>query len=339
MPRPQLRYRLGSALVIPAPIVIPPEVPSAPLAAYPVGSQAGVPTGLTLTATSGLPAPDATAPFSRTDPIDGTAVSLSGVKRWSARSWSTTLSGDVPAGEVWWFDRCSFSMASSAFFCFDINTPSGANDRKSPTLVFTRCTFDGQSHTDKALTANRAWAEDCEINADVAGNDVGGCEDGWIGAAYCTIVRGNVRCGVGLNTTDPHSDGIQMTDTGGTAICQTWLSGGSMSGALSGNSALRVGTEFGAVDDVRLWYCGFGGRSAQTVQFRGDNGSPGTPITNVRFRGNRWCDNNSGFLWDFQQEPGAGLMLAEWTDNARGTDGTVGGTAYTAGQVLSSPGV
>lgn len=312
--------------------------PVAPLAAYTQGTQAGVPAGLSLTATSGLPTPDATVPFTRTDPVDGTAVSLTGVKRWSARSWSTTLSGSVPSGEVWWFDRCRFAMAASAFFCFDVNTPNGPNTRKSPTLIFTQCEFDGGGHTDKALTANRAWVERCVVNVD-QGGDIGGCEDGWIGCAYCTVIESNIRCGVGLNTTDPHSDGIQMTDTGGTALYRCWLSGGGMTGPLTGNSAFRVGTEFGAVTGVDVLYCGFGGRGAQTVQFRGDNGPTGSPITGVRFRGCRWCDSGSAFLWDFQQEPGGGTMLAEWSDIARGTDGVVGGVSYTAGQVLASPGV
>lgn len=312
-------------------------VNSAPLAAYTLGTQVGVPTGTSLTATSGIPTQDATVTFSRTDPIDGSAITINNVKQWSARSWALTLSGSVPAAEVWWFDRCAFNVPSS-FFCFDYDTPSGPNDRKSPTLIFTRCTFNGSGSTDKGLTSNRAWVEECEITVD-QGSDVGGCEDGWISCVYCTVIRCNIRAGLGSNRTDPHSDGLQITDTGATAFYQTWFSGGGMTGALQGNSALRVGTEFGATAAVDVFYCGFGGGGGSTVQFRGDNGAANTPITGVRFRGCRWCDNLSAFHYDFQQDAAGGTMIAEWTDNLRGTSGTVGGVFYPAGYVMPNPGI
>src|SRR5689334_18900481 len=116
--------------------------PTAPLAAYTLGTQVGVPTGTSLTATSGLPTADATGvTFARTDPVTGSAVSVSGVQKWSARSWAATLSSTVPTGEVWWFDRCAFTPTGSNFFSVDIDTPNGANNRLSPTLIFTQCTF------------------------------------------------------------------------------------------------------------------------------------------------------------------------------------------------------
>jgi hypothetical protein len=245
----------------------------------------------------------------------------------------------VPSGEVWWFDRCAFAPSGSNFFAFDVDTPSGANDRLSPTLIFTQCSFGpGATGTsDKGLTANRAWMEDCDVGVTSSGQ--GTCEDGWISCVYCTVIRSNVRAGIAGNTTDPHSDGLQITDTGKTGFYRVWLDGGPMTGALQGNAAIRVGTEFGATDGVDVFYCGFGGKSGNSVQFRGDNGGASTPITNVRFRGNRWCNDGSSFLHDFQQEAGGPTMISEWTDNKAGITMTVGGVGYTAGDVISSPGV
>lgn len=311
--------------------------PTAPSSAFAVGSAVGVPTGLSLTATSGLPTEDATVTFARTDPITGASFSIPNVRQWSARRWTDTLSRTVGAGEVWWFDRCAFDMVA-AFFAIDIDTSSGDNDRLSPTVILTRCRIDGGGATDKGLALHRVWVEQCDVNAVTTAPDQGGCEDGWIGAAFSTVIESNIRCGIGSNTTDPHSDGVQITDTGGTAFYRSWLSGGSMTAGLQGNAAIRVGTEFGAVDGVDVFYCGFGGRSANNVQFRGDNGSASTPITNVRFRGNRWYTDGAGFLHDFQQEAGGPTMITEWTDNRIGADITVGGTPYTAGTLVTNPG-
>lgn len=310
---------------------------TAPTAAYTLGTQVGVPTGTSLTATSGLPTADLTGQtFARTDPVTGVAVSRTGVQKWVNRSWAATLSGTVPSGEVWWFDGCRFAPSGSNYFAFDVDTPSGPNSRLSPTLIFTNCEFGpGASGTaDKGLTANRAWVENCDINRVSSGQ--GTCEDGWISAVYCTIIGTNIRAGIGLNTTDPHSDGLQITDTGGTAFYRAWIDGGPMTGALQGNAAIRVGTEFGATDGIDLFYCGLGGKSGNNVQFRGDSG--GHLITNVRFRGNRWCTDGASFLYDFQQG-GAGTMITEWTDNAFGTDCTIGGQFYAAGTTVPSPGV
>lgn len=313
---------------------------AAPLAAFTLGTQVGVPTGTSLTSTSGsLPTQDSTTTFTRIDPITGTAVSLSGVKKWSNRQFTATVNGTVPTGEVWWFDKCLFSPNSNSFFCFDVDTPNGANSRLSPTLIFTQCTFGpGAGVTsDKALTSNRAWMEQCDVNREISGQ--GRCEDGWISAVYCTIIESNIRCGIAANTTDPHSDGLQITDTGGTAFYRTWLDGGPMTGALTGNAALRVATEFGGTSGIDLYYCGIGGKSGNNVQFRGDNGTNPSPLTNVRFRGNRWCSDGAAFLYDFQQESGGGTMITEWSDNKIGINCTIGGVAHTAGEVLSSPGV
>jgi hypothetical protein len=313
--------------------------PQAPLAAFAAGSEVGVPTGTSLTATSGIPTQDATVSFSRTDPITGGGVSLSGVKQFSARSWASTVSTTVPSGEVWWFDRCRFAPSGGNFFAFDVDTSNGANSRLSPTLIFTRCDFGpGSAGTcDKALTANRAWVEDCVVGALSSGQST--CEDGWTSCVYCTVIGSNVWAGVGANVTDPHSDGVQLTDTGSTAFYRCWLDGGPMVGALQGNAGIRCGTEFGALDDVWCWYCGIGGKSGNNVQFRGDNGGASTPITGVNFKGNRWCSDGASFLHDFQQEAGGPAMIEAWVDNKIGVNCTIGGTPYTAGDVISSPGV
>lgn len=312
--------------------VRPPAPPSAPLAAYTPGSQVGTPTGTSLTATTGLPSPDSIVTWTGTDPITGAVVSIPNVKKFFRRSWAATLGSTVPSGEVWWF-------AEGSAYTVDIDTSSGANNRLSPTLIFSDFTIGptGSSHADKALTSQRTWLDRCDVNQLVGAN--GNCEDGWIGAAYSTILRSNIRAGVGTNTTDPHADGIQLLDTGEFAAYLTWIDGGVMDPPLNGNAAIRQGTEFGAATNIRVWYCGIGGNSFNNVQFRGDNGPASSPITGVSFRGNRWCSDGAGFEYDFQQEGGGGTMISEWSDNLYGIDCTIGGTPFAAGQTVTSPGI
>lgn len=306
---------------------------SAPLAAHAAGSVVGVPTGTSLTSTSGLPAEDSIASFSRTDPITGAAVSLTGVRKWSNRHFTATVTGPVPAGEVWWFDQCLFSPPTDNFFCLDTETPNGANTRLSPTIILTRCSIGPDTaRAGKALATHRAWIENCDVNRLISGE--GRTEDSWIGGAFCTVIESNFHAGIGTEIIDPHADGVQLTDTGASAFYRCWFDGGQMTGFFQGNSCIRVGTEFGAVDGIDMFYNGFGGRSGNNVQFRAQP----NPLSNIRFRGNRWCTDGAIFLYDFQQASGSPAMITEWTDNRIGINCTIGGVSYAAGDLVGNPG-
>jgi hypothetical protein len=317
---------------------------SAPLVPFTANTQVGPPSGTSFTSTTGLPTADATEDFVRTDPLTGSAAGRTACKKYVEREWTSTITlSEQPAGDYYWFHRCRFSTSGS-FFGIDItNWQNGGTNRLLPSLIFTECEFVGNNSTDKVLAVNRAWFENCDLNkaqnSGAYGADAGGAEDAIIGASLCTFVGCNIRAGVGNNTTDPHSDGVQIGDTGASLWWRSWISGGSMSGAVRGNAAMRVGTEFGDVDSVKVYYCGFGGTPLNTVQFRGD-ARVGGKITGVEFVGNRWVCDGAGFLNDFQQGTGGGTMIAAWSDNKVGANITLTEEgAYSAGTVVASPGI
>jgi hypothetical protein len=314
----------GFTDVDPAP---PTPTSGAPLAAYTVGTQVGVPTGTTLTATTGLPAPDATETVTLVHPVTSQQIIVPGVKVWRRRRWTAVLSATVPAGEHWMFDECAFEPSTNSFFAVDIATPDGGVDPLNPTVILRKCTLDGGDRTTNSAGLHRTWATQCHVVR---------AENAWVGGAICTFDRCNLVAGIGFDLSDPHPDALQMLDTGKTTFWRCWLDGGPLTGAQTANSVLRVGTEGGAdVDDVQVRECGFGGHCTQTVQFRGDSGS--RSITNVQFVGNRWCDDGSGFEYDFQQAGSATQMISTWSDNVRGASGTVGGVSRPAGTVLTRP--
>lgn len=282
---------------------LPEAGPSAPLTAYAVGTQVGVPTGTTLTTTPGgsLPAPDAVEAFQLTHPVTG-ATSNQTYQVWRHRLFTGAPSIQPGAGQHYLFDECEGLVANSSWV-FDLNTGGAVADQMQPLYVFRRCTLNGSDTTERVLSGHYAWLLDCHIT---------GGADAWQGAAFSVAERCNIIATTDTRNPDPHSDGIQLTDTGGITLSQCWVSAGTWPGQ---NAAFRVGTEFGAVNNrVDAYYCTFD-HGGYLVQFDGLDNAGGISGP-VRFRGNRWTET-----WGYGPNDFTATTIVEWVDNA-----TTGGT-------------
>jgi hypothetical protein len=276
----------------------------APSVPFALGGQVGVPTGTTLTTTSGssLPAEDAIESVTLTHPITGASTNLT-VRVWRRRRFTGAPSVQPGTGEHFLFDECAFEVSNSSW-TLDLNSGGAVADQMSPLYVLRRCTLLGNDSTERVLSGHYAWLMDCHIT---------GGSDAWQGGAWSVAERCNIIAGTDTRNPDPHSDGLQMTDTGGLTLYRCWVSAGTTPGQ---NAALRVGTEFGPVANrVDVFYCRLD-HGGYVVQFDGADNAGG--ITGpVRFRGNRWTDAS----WFYGPTDFVSTTITEWVDNT-----TVSGT-------------
>jgi hypothetical protein len=272
---------------------------TAPEAAYTVGTEVGVPTGTVLTATSGLPAADASETFTITHPVTAATADLS-VSVWQNRSWSSMLElggflGPI-AGNTYLFRNCLFSSTADFRALEVLDSAATPGTQMSPLVILKHCTVTGNDALARALVAGAVWLEDCHVT---------GAEDAWGGGYWSVAIRSNFIATTDGSEVDPHQDGFQMAGVGLFTGFQCWFDAGPDPIT---NSAFRAGTDFSPIDDVGLYYSTFA-RGGYNVQLRGDAGGRG--ITDVRFVGCRWL-------------PGAGfgpvdavdVEITEWSDNA-----------------------
>lgn len=272
--------------------------PEAPTGPYAVGTAVGVPTGTTLTATSGLPAADAVETYTITHPVTG-ASSVLTVSVWRNRHWTSTLTATPPLGATYLFENCLFENTLDNW-CVEVGDANYTPNQMVPLAVFDRCTFDGNDSCGRALLAGCTWVIDCHLT---------GAEDAWGGGYHSVAIRSNF---IPTNDggIDPHQDGIQIAGIGDFTGWQCWMTAGTDPAA---NSGFRAGTDFSAIANVGLYYCTLS-RGGYSLQVRGDAGGRG--VTGFRAVGCRWVPDAGFGPVDFEQ-----ATIAEWVDNAY-TNGT-----------------
>jgi hypothetical protein len=283
----------GTVIDNPAPVVVP-------TSAFTVGTQVGVPTGVTLTSSSGTGTNDGTTTFTLTHPVSGASTERT-VTRFYRRRWTSTVTIDPPAGATWLFDECEFAVPADNW-CAEVTEDDGIADQMQPRAVFHRCTFDGGGSTDRALLGPYSWVIDCHL-VDAS--------DGWQGGIYSVGIGSNLIAGAEDDTVDAHCDAFQITGVGGSTLYRCWISAGTTPGA---SQALRVGCEFSPSIGIQVYYCGLdrGGWTMQIV------GTETREISDVEVVGCRWTPTSGFGPKDFAFfDPGS----LTWTDNAL-VDGT-----------------
>lgn len=275
------------------------EVPDlvAPTAAFTVGTQVGVPTGLSLTDTTGLPAADGQVTLLLVHPVTG-QVAARTCSVWRRRRWTTLLQPNPPAGATWLFENCRFENTLDNY-CVDVIEDHGVADIMAPLAVFRHCEFDGGSTTGRGLNAPYSW---------VISSDVRHAEDAWGGGVYSVGIGNNLIADTD-GQGDPHPDGFQISGAGRTVLYRNWISGGGP----DGNSAVHIATDFSHVQDVDLYFNGLDA-GGWCLQVRGDPGDRG--VDRVTVRGNRWTGTSGFGPVDFEQ-----VTNLTWVDNAL-MDGT-----------------
>jgi hypothetical protein len=268
---------------------------SAPTGPFTLGVEVGVPTGTTLTNTSGIPTPDATENITLTHPISGVQQVLS-CAVFRRRRWTSTPFFNAGAGVHYYFDECEFSISDDNS-CADLNNNNAVNNQMLPQYIFNRCTFNGNNTTGRCLVEGYAWMRSCHV---------GNAEDGWSGPVYSVIQDSNFICTTD-GQIDPHADCIQINGLGSLTVYHCWLDAGS--NAANANAALRIGTEGSAVTNCQMYYCGLKTAGGSDLQVRGDAGAG--DITNVDFQHNRWTRDQTSDPADFQETTGI-----TWVDNA-----------------------
>ena len=275
-------------------ILGPPGI-AAPTGPFALGTEVGVPTGTSLTNTSGIPSPDATENITVTHPITGSQNTMS-CSVFRRRRWTDTPFFNAGAGVHYYFDECEFNITSDNS-CVDINPTNGINNLMQPTYIFNHCTFDGNDTTGRCIVEGYAWARYCHLS---------NAEDAWAGNYYTVIEHSNLICTTD-GQVDPHSDCVQVNSVGQWVLYHNWMSAGTDSSAA--NAAVRAGTEFAACDNMKCYYCGLDTAGSSTVQIRGDAGAG--DITNIDFQHNRWTRNLTSDPADIAETTGI-----TWVDNA-----------------------
>lgn len=271
------------------PATQPTTTPSEP---YVLGVQVGVPTGTTLTATTGIPAPDAVEDWTIIHPVTQQTEIITGVKVYRNRRWTTTIQPNPGVGETFGFDGCEFDVELDNF-CVDVQETNGRLDQMDPLCIFRRCSFDGNNTTGRCLNGPFSWVEQCDLRQ---------AEDGWGGAIYAVGIASNVVAGTD-GSGDPHPDGVQISGSQDSTFSACWLSAGPVDGA---NSAYRAGTDFSAISNVQLYNCALrlGGYNLQVRGDPGDRGVDGVEVVNCVFG-----------LWGFGYADFEQVINVTWTNN------------------------
>lgn len=284
----------------------PPE-DGVPTGAYTLGTQVGVPSGTTLTPTSGIPTADAVETVTLYDPDADLEAEINGVQVWRNRSWTDRITPSPDAGDTYMFENCSWDVefGGDNFFALDVGEANARNDRMDPLVIFRRCTFRG-TLTHRVLHGGYAWVDHCDID---------GTDDGFFRLAYSTVLYSNI---VGRSLAEgAHADAMQESGPGECLVYRSWVhceGDGSPEGPA--NAAIRVGTETSGSTGINIIENGLSGGSF-TLQLRGD----GPGIDGCRVIGNRFVDNAFNGPVDLQF-----VTDLTWTDNA-----------FFGGEVIPSP--
>lgn len=274
----------------------------APIAPYALGTEVGVPTGTVLTPSLGTGTNDGTEQITLVHPVSGDEAVIEATL-FQSRSWDGVLTINPGPGQTFLFDSCSFT-AEAANWVVEVIEDNGVPDQMQPLVVFRNCTFEGQSSSGRALLGPYTWVIDSHL---------AGAADGWQGGVYAVGIGSNI-IGGDDGGPDPHADGWQITGAGHSTVYRCFVSAGTGPGA---SSALRVGTEFSAVTDVQVHYCGLD-RGGYPLQM---GGAADKLITGVSVVGNRWTRTDG-----FGPADLVFVELDEWTDNA-----------YVDGEPIESP--
>jgi len=300
--RASLRWQSPSSVVRPALAV---QGVSAPTGPFTSGVQVGVPTGTSLATRTSLGSATGSESYTITHPISGAQTTRT-MSVWQNIKFTQTFTVSPPPGSTYLFRNCRWEVDATVW-TVEVNQANGVNDQMQPVVVFDHCEFQGLGDSNAGLAGSFCWLVSCDIQGMPGTTTPSGAADGWDGAAFSVAVDSNIIAGTNFNLPDPHSDGMQCTGTGGITLYHCWCSGGGSAGA---NSAVRVGTEDGDVDQVDVFYCGLDDGGYAT-QFRGDAAGGTRNVTNVRFRGNRWTTTAVYGPTDFVR-----TTVTEWTDNA-----------------------
>lgn len=273
---------------------------TAPTAPFTLGTQVGVPTGTSLTTSSGLGTNDGTESLTLTHPVTGSQKTFD-VTVYRRRKWTATIGPNPAAGAAYLFDECEFNVLSDNFVVDADTATNGRSDIMWPLVVFRRCTFNGGDLTGTALVGGFLWVIDSHLT---------GCENG-ISGGYWTVVTGSNVIATTDSQPDPHADGLQVAGIGQTVVYHSWMDAGDDSA--SANAPIRIGTEFSAVTNIDIRYTGLAG-TQHGLQMRGDAGAG--DISGVTVIGCRWADTPVYGYTDFAE-----TTSVTWSDNA-----TVGGT-------------
>jgi hypothetical protein len=270
---------------------------TAPLQKFALGSEVGAPSGVSLTATSGLPAADLTSTLTLTHPISGTQATRT-VSVWRRRRWTSQLDLTPGSGVTYLFDECEFSNPSG-FFCVDGSGATTTANQMAPSYVFRRCSFDGGSNgnTDKSYLGGHAWFLGCDLRGSVDG--IAG--DGSYLVIQDTNVEGYSGSDAGL-----HSDGLQVSETGNVTIYHSWISNGD--GAGESSSIFFKAESATPMSNFQIYYTGIW-EGAWGLQLSTTNAN----ISSVDVRGCRWQVNPT---WFGPVTFDGGVSGVTWIDNA-----------------------
>jgi hypothetical protein len=281
-----------------------PDVPVVPTAAFTSGTEVGVPTGTTLTTRTTLgSANGGSETYTITHPVSGATADLT-VSVWQNLRFTQTFTVSPPSGQHYLFRNCRWDVDATAW-TVEVDQANGVNNQMAPVVIFDHCSFQGNGNSNIGVAGSFCWLIECDIEGMVTASPASGASDGWQGAAYSVAIRSNLVAGTNEDLPDPHSDGTQNTGTGHTTLYNCWCSAGGSDGA---NSAIRFGTEDGAVSVIEIYYCGLDD-GGYALQVRGDAGAG--DISDFTAVGNRWTRDAVYGPTDFVE-----VTDVTWTDNA-----------------------
>jgi hypothetical protein len=278
---------------------------AAPTSKPVVGSDVGVPSGTSLTSSSGLATFDGTRSVTLTNPETLASNTFDVTRHYYRRRWTATIAPRPAVGETYLFEQCEIDN-SLDFFCVDGDSANGSGVLLEPLFVFLDCTIKGNDSIRTGFVGGDAWFERSAIV---------NCEDG-ISGLYRTAFIDSLSAMTTDGGPDSHSDGMQCSGIGNLLIWRSWLDAGQE--AENANAPLRIGTENSAVDDCGIFYTTFQG-SQHGLQVRGDAGAG--DVTNLRVRGCRWAQVPFYGPTNFAE-----ATVTEWSDN-RYLDGVNGGAS------------
>lgn len=262
---------------------------AAPLAAFSVGTQVGVPTGTSLTTRTSLGTRTGTGTYDLIDPTETNLASMGyAVDVWEAIDFTNAMNVDPTSGGTpRLFRNCKFSAAAAAEMVAGHNDTAGTV--MTPLLIFDHCTWDGGGGSTRAINSGRCWFNACYITGVASG-----WSSGFSGVAmHCSFVTsggapgGPTRCQA----------------VGGCYLWHNWLS----CGTVGDQSPIRWYTEFSSISgNIAMWNGLNGGFENMYL-------GPGTS-RNIAFRAtdNVFIGGGTGEV----TKDGAGtLTVTEWARN------------------------
>lgn len=291
-------FRIASLTLTARDLAAPPD---APLAPYALGAVVGPPDGTTYTPTTGLGVNDGVESITITNKITGEQNTFD-VTVFRHRHYTETVSPNPGNTAAYLFDECWFDVTGDNFVVDNDSITSPRSDPMHPMVIYRKCLVDGHDSVGTGIVGGYFWAIDTDIR---------NCENGVNGAYYTVLDHCNITATTDGGV-DSHSDGVQISGLGIADVYNCWLNGGHVS--TDANSAMRIGTEFSASTDVRIYYSGLS-CSEVGLQMRGDSGAG--DITGVEVVGCRFEPGMRYGPVDSQE-----TTIDVWTDNAL-FDGTI----------------